>query len=157
MSKPGSHSLTFVLKDHKELENVFNSHQRALLARDIDAALGLLTRFQDALDRHIRYEEDVLLPLYVERQAETEGGTLKLFQAEHAKLREFTDKLTELTARLYGSPDLAGEILAIFDRETMFKGLFSHHAMREETILFPRLDECTTAVERARLLRQHVH
>lgn len=157
MSKHGSSSLTSVLKDHKELESVFNSHQRALLARDIDGALGLLTRFQGSLDRHIQYEEDVLLPLYVQRGAEAEGGTLKIFQAEHLKLRALTDKLTQLTAELYGSPDVTGEILAIFDQETLFKGLFSHHALREQNILFPRLDACTTEAERAKLLRQHVH
>jgi iron-sulfur cluster repair protein YtfE (RIC family) len=157
MSKAGNNSLAAILKDHRELQNFFNSHQRALLARDIDGALGLLTKFQDSLEHHIRYEEDVLLPLYVQKEAETEGGTLKLFQAEHQKLLELTDKLTQLTARLYGAPDLIGEILAIIDKETMFKGLFDHHALREQNILFPRLDARTTAMERAKLLEQHVH
>lgn len=156
MSKPGSNSLAAILKDHRELENVFNSHQRALLARDIDSALGLLTKFQASLKQHILYEEEVLLPLYVQREAETEGGTLKIFQAEHRKLQDAADKLTQLTADLYGAPDLMGEILAIIDRETMFKGLFDHHAVREQNILFPRLDACTTATERAKLLEQHV-
>jgi iron-sulfur cluster repair protein YtfE (RIC family) len=157
MNKPGSNSLTAVLKDHRELDNIFHSHQRALLARDIDSAVGLLTKFQDSLERHIRYEEDVLLPLYVQKHAETEGGTLKIFQSEHRRLKELTDKLTQMTARLYGAPDLMGGILEIFDKETMFKGLFSHHATREQNILFPRLDAFTTATERAKLLGQHVH
>ena len=58
------------------------------------------------------------------------------------------------TAALESSSDLLGSILKLLDREALFKGLFSHHAVREENLLFPGLDACTTEVEREKALSQ---
>jgi hemerythrin-like domain-containing protein len=104
------------------------------------------------LERHIALEDQVLLPLYAAKGAETEGGTLTIFHAEHRKLREMVAALARDTEALGSSTDLLGSILKLFDQEAMFKGLFSHHADREENLLFPRLEACTTAAERGRAL-----
>jgi len=146
------HSLSAVLSEHDELEEQFDTHQRALLTRDIAAAYATLTRFEDALQRHIEYEEQVLLPLYAEKGAEIEGATLPIFYAEHRKLREMCADLMRKTSGLYDSFDVVGSILKLFDEEALFKGLFSHHALREKNLLFPRLGACTTEAEREKAL-----
>lgn len=141
-------SFSSLTKDHIDLNRLFNSHQRALFARDVDMALALLTTFGTRLNHHIDFEEQRLLPLYADQGAETTGGTLQIFQAEHRKLRDGLAKLTRLTEELYASADLTGSILALLAEETAFNGLFHHHVSREQNVLFPRLDERTTEDER---------
>jgi len=143
-----------LLKEHEDMEHLFDSHQRALLSRDLESALAMISIFSRTLERHIDYEEKSVLPLYVAKGGETEGGTLKIFQAEHNKLRDFAAKLTKHTAALYGSRDILGSILALLDQEAMFKGLLSHHTLREHTLLFPRLDARTTVEERRKVLKK---
>jgi hemerythrin-like domain-containing protein len=143
-----------ILAEHSELERLFDKHQRALLSKDLEGALATLKTFENKLCRHIAIEDEVLLPLYAAKSGEVEGGTLSIFHAEHRKLREMTASLARDTAALDSSSDLLGSILKLFDQEALFKGLFSHHAAREENLLFPRLEACTTAAERRRVFRR---
>jgi hemerythrin-like domain-containing protein len=149
-------SLTFtsVLSEHIELEQLFEKHQRALLSRDIATSIATIQAFEQALQQHITFEDDVLLPLYASKGAEVEGGTLPIFHAEHRKLREMTADLVRRSSALEATTDLLGAILEILDEEALFKGLFSHHSLREENLLFPRLEACTTEREREKALRQ---
>ena len=144
-------SFSSLSKQHDELQQLFVGHQRALFAKDVDAALSIITTFGSVLNRHIDYEEQRLLPLYADLGAETAGGTSEIFQAEHRKLR---DSLTSLMRRteglqgLHSSNDLSDSIIALLDEEAAFKGLLHHHASREQNLLFPRLDERSTEEER---------
>ena len=148
MEKTCRHSFSSLEGEHEELEHLFGHHQRALLERNVGTALAVLTTFGDELEQHIEYEEETLLPFYAEEGGETPGGTLKIFQAEHRKLREGTTRLVGKTQALYASKDMMGSILALLDEEAMFKGLFRHHSLREKNLLFPRLDVRTTEEQR---------
>src|SRR5688572_20471372 len=131
-AKTVSHSFSSLEREHTELEYLFGLHQRALLAKNIDTALAILNTFQNQLDEHVDYEERTLLPIYAEEGGEIEGGTLKIFQAEHEKLRKDVSHLSSKTDELYAASDMTGAILALLDEETLFKGLFHHHALREK-------------------------
>jgi hemerythrin-like domain-containing protein len=148
-------SFGVLLRDHDELMRLFDAHQRSMLAKDIDNAVPILSKFRDDLLRHIQFEETYVLPKYAQEGGETPGGTLAIFQAEHRKLREMVDKLATETLALFTAADLDAQIIAIFDEETLFKGLLSHHTLREQNILIPRLDSRTTASERRVLLEKH--
>jgi hemerythrin-like domain-containing protein len=141
-------SFTSLSRHHDELYILFDSHQRALLAGDLDLALTALDEFTNKLEGHIDFEERRLLPLYADKVAEAPGATLELFQAEHRKLRESVRTLVRETKLLRSSSDLPGAILRLLDDEVAFKGLLHHHAAREQRQLFPRLDERTTEEER---------
>jgi iron-sulfur cluster repair protein YtfE (RIC family) len=152
MTNKYPHSFSCLIGEHAELERLFDSHQRAVLEGNVGTALAVLKTFQDELCEHIDYEEKTLLPLFAEEGGETEGATLAIFQAEHRKMREQTDKLARNTQALFASSDLMGSIIALMDEEALFKGLFRHHTLREKNLLFPRLDERTTEEQRERLL-----
>jgi hemerythrin-like domain-containing protein len=152
MNDRSGHSFSAVLSEHEDLEHLFENHQRALLSKDVGAALATITTFENALKRHISYEDEVLLPLYASKGAEVEGGNLPIFHAEHRKLREMCTTLTQHTNALYVSGDMLGSILKLLDEEALFKGLFKHHSLREENLLFPGLDACTTEAERQKAL-----
>jgi hemerythrin-like domain-containing protein len=154
MTVKATHSLSSMLCEHDELQELFDKHQRALLMRDVGGALAAIGTFEAALERHIACEDEVLLPLYAAKHAETEGANLPIFHAEHRKLRELCASLTQDTGALYDSCDMLGSILKLLDEEALFKGLFSHHALREKNLLFPRLDACTTEWEREKALER---
>jgi hemerythrin-like domain-containing protein len=141
-------SFSSLSKNHAELHWLFDNHQRALLAKDVDIAFAKLRTFGNVLNRHIDFEEQRVLPLYADQGGEAAGGTLQTFQAEHRKLREGVSNLARLTEELYTSSDLNGSILALLDEEAGFKSLFRHLVAREQNLLFPRLDERTTEEER---------
>ena len=147
-------SFSCMLAEHSELEDLFGKHQRALLSRDLVTAAATLRTFESELGRHIAFEDQVLLPLYAAKGAEVEGATLPIFYAEHRKLKETAAKLVRQTDALDSSSDLLGSILQILVDETLFKGLFAHHGLREENLLFPGLDSCTTEAEREDALSQ---
>ena len=121
-------SFSVLTKDHAELNRLFDGHQRALSAKDLDVAIRSIERFKTELDRHIDFEEQRLLPIYADKGGETAGGTLELFQAEHRKLREGIRNLETKSEALRTSTDLVGSILALLlDEEALFKGLLHHH------------------------------
>jgi hemerythrin-like domain-containing protein len=141
-----------ILAEHSELEHLFDNHQRALLSKDLEGAVAAVQTFENKLSQHIAIEDEVLLPLYAAKGCEVEGGTVSIFHAEHQKLQEMAFNLVHSTAVLESSSDLLGSILKLLDQEAQFKGLFSHHALREENLLFPRLEASTTAAERRSVL-----
>ena len=150
-----NHKFSILLSEHDELEELFDKHQRALIVKDLGTAVATISKFENELKRHIAYEDEVLLPLFAAKRAETEGATLPIFHAEHRKLRQTAANLAKSTAALSDSSDILGAILKLLDDESLFKGLFSHHALREENLFFPRLDACTTEFERKRALEKH--
>ena len=150
-----NHKFSNLLSEHDELEALFDKHQRALITKDLGTAVATISTFENELTRHIAYEDEVLLPLFAAKRAETEGATLPIFHAEHRKLRETAANLSKSTSALYDSSDILGSILKLLDDESLFKGLFSHHALREKNLFFPRLDACTTEFERKRALEKH--
>jgi hemerythrin-like domain-containing protein len=107
-------SFSVLTKDHAELNRLFDGHQRALFAKDLDVAIRSIELFKTELDRHIDFEEHRLLPLYADKGGETSGGTLEIFQAEHRKLREsirnLETKTEALSLDIHVSPDLNGMI-----------------------------------------------
>ena len=155
MNQDEGHTFSSLPSEHADLEHLFENHQRALISKDIAASLANITTFESELKRHIEFEEKVVLPLYKSKGAEVEGGTLPIFQAEHRKLREATVNLTRHTAALYAAQVMLGSILRLLDEEALFKGLFTHHSLREQNLLFPRLDSLTTEFERDKALEEH--
>jgi len=147
--------LAALLQEHESLNKLFECHQRALLAKDVNNAVLILSKFQADMLRHICFEETCVLPKFVQAGGETAGGTLAIFQAEHQKLKEMIESLRRATLHLFNASDLDAQVITIFDQETFFKGLFRHHADREQNILIPRLQARTTTGERKELLEKH--
>jgi hemerythrin-like domain-containing protein len=155
MPAPGGVTSFLVLMDlHRELEEAFLRHQEALLALNVAEALRRLTAYEQALLEHMRHEEEGLIPVYAARAERIRGGPVELFLGEHRKMREFLESLTEDLERMrgLGGTELRRAVIALFDREAMYKHLVEHHDRREQNILYPELDRITSEGERAALL-----
>jgi len=139
---------------HRWLDSLFLDHQLALLSLDLPAASACLKHYERNLKLHIEDEEDALIPLYEARTENVPGGAVELFTGEHTKLTGFIAEFHGTLATLNGKPEreLKHDIIKLFDREAICKGLVEHHHAREQNILFPWLDTVTSGEERTALL-----
>jgi hemerythrin-like domain-containing protein len=136
---------------HEGLAELFHRHQVALLDRDVAAARHWLTRFRDALLAHMQDEEERILPVYAERGGRDTNSPPEQFEVEHRKLRELTTRLESRVAELADPPDDRA-LLDLFDLESSFRSLMTHHDLRERRVLYPSLSSWTSAAEQAEIL-----
>lgn len=146
-----------LLKLHREIDEMFFAHQCALLRFKFETALSLLERYETALLRHMRDEEDLLLPFYDKRCPATRNGATKLFLDDHEKMRSFVNLFKEETEKLADSPQPESVLLMLLDREAFYKRLCSHHDKRERETLYPALDEFTSEAEKLEMLAGVTH
>ena len=150
-------SLATLLAVHRVLDELFFSHQEALLNRDLPAAAARLKSFERLLADHVWDEEDVLLPVYG-RAGTIPGGPPVLFTGEHKRLQAMLSDFNDCLASLAEvSAAHTRGILWLLDREATFKNLMAHHHLREANIFYPALDRVTSEAERRDLLsRCHI-
>jgi len=137
-----------LLEFHKQLDKLFLEHQRALLRLDLNRAAALLETYEAGLLAHIRDEEDLMIPLYHERVEAPVGGTVEIFLGEHDKLRQFLALFKQELVKLETVEDRERGVLFLIDSQHLFKRLLVHHDNRERKMLYPLLDQVTTADER---------
>lgn len=145
-------SFSDLLNLHGQLNDLFLRHQESLIARRFAEAARRLTAFRRLIRRHIHDEEQRLLPLYDARAGVIPGGPVELFVGEHRKIVAFLDSFRAELRRIRSLRSPSRAILALMDRQAMFKHLMEHHDSREKNILYPHLDRVTTPEERLRIL-----
>lgn len=133
---------------HKELDNLFLSHQRALLRLDVARARTTLESYQSELLAHMRDEEELMIPLYRARVQAPVGGTAEILLGDHEKLRQYLILFKEELEKLETTEDLEAGVLFLLDSQHLFKRLLVHHDTRENRMLYPLLDQATTEEER---------
>lgn len=157
---PDASSLHALDALHEELAELFLQHQELLLAFDVDAAAEALERYAAALNAHLRFEEEHLLPPYADPARcpdVPKRARAEVFRLEHAKILALLDDVRARVVALRrsdGTRPPAREVLATLEREATFKGLVHHHEQRETLFQFPILDACLSAEERAALLAE---
>jgi hypothetical protein len=133
---------------HRELDDLFLEHQRALVLGQFETALERLEAYARCLDDHIRDEEDVLLLIYSDRVTAPVGGTTEIFLNEHRKIKEYLALFKAEFPKLIAAVDRERAIIFLLDSQTTFKRLLVHHDTRERKFLYPLLDQVTTETER---------
>jgi hemerythrin-like domain-containing protein len=143
-----------LLEVHRELDEVFFRHQEAVLLCEIDRAIDELKTHERKLLMHMQDEEELLLPIYTARTEKIPGGSLELFTAEHKKMQKFLAEFREALPQMRAKDpsDLRRSIIALLDRQFMYKHLSEHHDLRERNVLYPWLDRITSEEERRALL-----
>ena len=144
-------SFNDLLRLHRELDDLFAEHQRALLRLELDRAEALLSQYQAQLFAHIKDEEELMLPIYRERVSVPVGGAPEIFQGEHEKLRQLLGLFKEEIEKIRKMDDVELGVLFLIDSQHLFKRLLVHHDTREKKMLYPLLDSVTTEAERGEL------
>ncbi len=137
---------------HRQLDELFFQHQRALMRLDLDAAAQALANYEIGLLAHIADEEELMLPIYRERMQPPVGGAAEIFIGEHEKLRQYLSLFKQEMVKLRREDDLERGVLFLIDSQHVFKRLLVHHDTRERNFLYPLLDKCTGDREKETLL-----
>lgn len=141
-------SFNDLLSLHRELDEIFLEHQRALILGKLETALQRLETYERSLGDHILDEEELLLSIYGERVGAPVGGSVEIFLNEHRKIRDYLPLFKAEFSKLFAATDRERAIIFLLDSQTTFKKLLIHHDARERKFLYPLLDQVTTETER---------
>ncbi|MHB8416684.1 MAG: hemerythrin domain-containing protein [Myxococcales bacterium] len=139
-------SLTeFLERDHRRLDRLLEEALSLAERRANIEAASRAAEFKAGLERHIRWEEEILFPLFEERLGSPQGPT-RVMRAEHEEL------LRLLRGWTGSSPGQVAE--AFVSSSNALAALLSQHNMKEEHILYPQTDAALDDAEReAAILR----
>jgi len=136
---PSFQDLDFV---HEALLEEYHKHQDAVVERDLSLARAHLDQFVLALKAHIRAEEEILLPIYVERVPEQVGCSPELLFSEHRKMERLLRRLQDRMIQMEQQGELsAREVVYIIEEGRMMKEVLDHHDRRERAAFFPLLND----------------
>lgn len=133
----------FYEEDHDRLDELFKTFQ-TVKRSNVAKANEAFQEFKSGLQRHIRWEEDLLFPLWEEKTGMSDGGPTFVMRAEHRQIRAQLDAIHAKVAA--ANPDSDQEEQALL-------ALLGAHNMKEERVLYPSIDQVTTAEERAQVYR----
>jgi regulator of cell morphogenesis and NO signaling len=133
----------FYEQDHDRLDELFKAFQK-LKRSDVVKAKEAFKEFKFGLQRHIVWEEDVLFPLWEEKTGMSEGGPTFVMRAEHRQIGQQLEAIHGKVADQ--NPDSDQE-------EQMLLDLLGSHNMKEERVLYPAIDQLTSAEEREAVFR----
>ena len=133
----------FYEQDHDRLDELFKAFQK-MKRSDFPKAKEAFKAFKFGLQRHIVWEEDVLFPLWEERTGMSEGGPTFVMRAEHRQIGQQLEAIHGKVADQ--NPDSDQEEQALLD-------LLGTHNMKEERVLYPAIDQLTSAEEREAVFR----
>lgn len=125
--------------EHKVLSERFQSYQEALVGMEVSSALAELEEFARVLRRHMRLEDEVLIPAYALITDRPRGGDPEYFRDEHRKIESQLGEILTTTRSLSTGSMSRTSILALLKRGMRFNDFIAHHIQREESILLPRL------------------
>jgi iron-sulfur cluster repair protein YtfE (RIC family) len=133
----------FYEQDHDRLDELFKTFQK-LKRSDFAKAKEAFKAFKFGLQRHIVWEEDVLFPLWEEKTGMSEGGPTFVMRAEHRQIGQQLEAIHGKVADQ--NPDSDQEEQALLD-------LLGPHNMKEERVLYPAIDQLTSAEDRETVFR----
>jgi len=133
----------FYEQDHDRLDELFKTFQK-LKRSDFAKAKETFKVFKFGLQRHIVWEEDLLFPLWEEKTGMSESGPTFVMRAEHRQIGQQLEAIHGKVADQ--NPDSDQEEQALLD-------LLGSHNMKEELVLYPAIDQLTSAEERETVFR----
>ncbi len=131
--------LKFMSADHDKLDGLFEEFKKQQ-SNDLAQAKSFFHEFKIKIQRHIVWEEDVLFPIFEEKTGMHGGGPTAVMRMEHRQIKDF---LEEIHTKV-----LAGELEGIDKAENGLLEVLRSHNQKEETILYPSIDDLLTDQER---------
>lgn len=133
----------FFQNDHNRLDALLQSFH-TLKRENFSKAKEAFRQFKAGLERHIRWEEDVLFPLWEEKTGMSDGGPTVVMRHEHRRIEEYLRAIGQNTTE--ENTDDAQQDQALL-------ALLGAHNLKEERVLYPAIDQVTTPEERQDILK----
>lgn len=123
-------------EDHDRLDELFHQFQKQK-ATDHNTAVKAFQQFKAGLEQHIVWEEEILFPSF-EKKFGHLGGPTAVMRWEHQEIRKYLDAI---------STKLAQEDWQTEVEEIGLTSVLCPHNHKEESILYPMIDQVTHAEE----------
>ncbi len=136
--------MNYFAADHDRLDALFQEFMR-LKREDFPRAKSYFKDFLRGLKRHIVWEEDVLFPLFEKKTGMTAAGPTFVMRQEHRLIGAALEALHG-KVRL-ADPDCDTEAGSLLD-------LLGQHNAKEETVLYPAIDQLTRPEEAAAIFHE---
>ncbi|MBI4738961.1 hemerythrin domain-containing protein [Candidatus Woesearchaeota archaeon] len=133
--------LEFMGKDHDRLDSIFEKFRHS--TNDLDELRQRFHDFKTGLQRHIVWEEDILFPVFENNTGMCDSGPTVVMRMEHRQIKEFLEKIHNCIAK--------GATAEIDELARGLIAVLSDHNDKEESILYPWIDETLDAKEREAL------
>lgn len=124
-------------EDHERLDELFHQF-RKLKFSDQARAKNNFTQFKSGLEQHMVWEEEILFPSFETRFGHV-GGPTEVMRWEHQEIRKYLDAISKKLAQ--GDWQTEAEELGL-------TSVLCPHNHKEESILYPMIDQVTQAEER---------
>ena len=125
----------YLTEDHDRLDGLLESFQE-WRTKDTAKAKDFLTQFTVGLQRHLRWEENILFPLFEQKTGQS--GLTNTLRGEHEEIREWLAALNQKVEQNDADCD--------HEEKMLVEELGGHNA-REEYALYPELDKLLTEEE----------
>jgi len=124
-------------QDHERLDELFHQF-RKVKSSDQALAKNNFTQFKSGLEQHMVWEEEILFPSFETKFGQM-GGPTAVMRWEHQEIRKYLGAISE---------KLAQEDWQTEAEELGLTSVLCPHNHKEESILYPMIDQVTRAEER---------
>ena len=129
----------FMSMDHDRLDNIFEAFKN-LKKSDISGARRSFLEFKAGLQAHIAWEEDILFPIFERETGMRDTGPTAVMRMEHSQIKNLLEEI--------GQQVLAGDLEESDEAETNLLEVLGSHNQKEESILYPAIDNLTSEQEK---------
>ncbi len=134
----------FMQEDHKRLDGLFEKFKE-LKGKDDQEAKKNFCPFRRGLFVHIKWEEEILFPLFEEKTGMKDGGPTSVMRAEHLEIKDLLDNIRgQINTGDFNTEDMDNELTDIL------RG----HNDKEENILYPLIDQSADDKEKKIIFKQ---
>lgn len=123
--------------DHQRLDRLLRKFE-TMRKSDRPAVESVFIKFKAGLERHIRWEEEILFPIFEAKMGLRYGGPTEVMRVEHRQIQRLLAEIAGKLARQ--EPSLESDVSALL-------GLLATHNQKEEHILYPAIDRLLSAPE----------
>jgi len=135
----------FMAQDHDRLDGIFKEF-RGIKVQDLKKAKSFFHDFKIGLQKHIVWEEEILFPIFENKTGMFETGPTAVMRMEHRQIKEFLEKIHDRI--------LKGETKEIDELEKGLIEVLTAHNQKEESILYPWIDDSLSETERENVFTQ---
>jgi iron-sulfur cluster repair protein YtfE (RIC family) len=121
----------FMGQDHDRLDGLVTEFQ-STKGSDFGKAKHFFSEFKRGLQRHIVWEEEILFPVFEEQTGMQDSGPTAVMRMEHRQIKDFLEQIHDRIAKGETNTDE-------FERGLL--AVLSAHNKKEETILYPWIDQ----------------
>jgi uncharacterized protein (DUF2249 family) len=130
--------------DHDRLDRLEATAFARLESGDVDGAREAWDTMVTGLRRHIRFEEEILFPAFMEATGlPLEAGPVAVMLEEHREIEALLEMLSEA---------LGGDQAAVLALQARLHGVLGPHNAKEEQVLYPMTDQNLGPIERDALV-----